>query len=106
RYFHSNLCRVQLCHSRLYGIGFLGSLRHSRTIYQILSSLNLGRHISKLELGVLELADGSSELLSFFYISNGSLKSAFRKSKSLSGDTDSSAVQSMHGDMEAFALLA
>ena len=80
-------------------------LQRLRWYTMYLCSLYLCRHISKLELCILELTDCAAELLSFLYILDGSLQSALCKTKSLGSDTDTSAVKSMHGDLEALALL-
>ena len=111
RYFHSNLCCVQLSHSSFYGIGNLRVLLilcflHCSCVYQILGSLYLGSHICQLELCVLECADGTSELLTLFYIVDGGLQSTFCQTQCLCSDTDTAAIQGVHCDVEALALLA
>ena len=81
-------------------------LRGCSLVNHVLSSLSLGSHVSQLELGVLECADGLAELLSLFYVSDGSLKSALADAECLCSDTDTSAVQRVHCDVEALALLS
>ena len=104
-YFHSNLCCIQFSHSCFYRVCLLSSLSHCCTVNHHLSSFYLCCHISKLELCVLELTDCAAKLLSLFYVSDCSVKSALCKTKSLSSDTDTSTVKCMHSDLEALTLL-
>ena len=107
---HSYLCGIQLSHSSFYrirnlGIGLVLILLTCSLVNQHLGSFYLGCHVSELELGVLETGDGLSELLSLLGVSDGSLKSSLRDTQSLGSDTDTSAVKSMHSNLEACALL-
>ncbi len=104
-HFHSHFCRVQFRLSRLYGIYFLGCLRHSSLVNEELRCLNLGSHVSKLELRILECADRSAELLSLLHISDGVVESALSQTERLGSDTDTAAVQCVHCDVEALTLL-
>ena len=63
-------------------------------------------HVSQLELGVLELGDALAELDALLGILDGLLHGALAQAQSLRSDTDTAAVQSLHGDLEALALLA
>src|SRR5699024_11036190 len=104
--FHSHFRGVQFRLGSLYAVNLLSRLCHGSLVNQQLGSLYLGSHVSQLELSVLELSDGTSELFSLFYIFDGGLQSAFRQTQGLRGDSDPSAVQSVHGDVEALALLS
>ena len=99
--FHSNFCSVQFCLCSFYGVGLLSSLCHSSLVNQKLSSLNLGCHISQLELCILECTDRTAKLLSFFYICNGSLKSTLCNTQSLRSDTDTAAIQELMSRVSA-----
>ncbi len=105
-HFHSHFCRVQFCLCRFYGVHLLGSLRHSSLVNKELCRLNLGCHVSKLELRILECADRSAELLSLLHISDGVVESALCQTERLGSDTDTAAVQRVHSDVEALALLS
>ena len=72
----------------------------------VLRSLHAGVHIGQLELGVLELGDASAELHALLGVLDGLLHGALAQAQSLRSDTDTAAVQSLHGDLEALALLA
>ena len=73
---------------------------------RILSSLHPGVHLGQLELGVLELGDTLAELDALLGVLDGLLHGALAQTQSLRGDTDTAAVQRLHGDLEALALLA
>ena len=109
--FHSNLSSIQLSHSSFYRvrdlrIGLVLVLLACSLVYQQLGSFHLGSHISQLELCILESGNGLSELLSFLGVSNGSLQSALCNTQSLGSNTDTSAIQSVHCDLESLSLLA
>ena len=81
-------------------------LLHGSSVHHVLSGLHAGVHISQLELGVLELGDALAELDALLGILDGFLNGALAQAQSLRSDTDTAAVQSLHGDLEALALLA
>ena len=81
-------------------------LLHGSGVDQELSSLHPGVHLGQLELGVLELGDTLTELDTLLGVLDGLLHGALAQTQSLRGDTDTTAVQRLHGDLEALALLA
>ena len=62
--------------------------------------------LSHTELGVLESGDGLAELLSLFAVLDGFVKSALSDTNRLCSDTDTAAVESLHGNLEALAYAA
>ncbi len=80
---------------------------HARSaVNKKLGSLCLRCHVGKLELGVLELCDCATKLLSFFYVSNRAVKRALADTERLCRNTDTPAVERVHCDTEALALLS
>ena len=67
--------------------------------------IDLGLILSKLELGVLECADRSAELSTLLNVYLSLVDRTLRKTYGLCSDTDTAAVQSHHGDLEALILL-
>ena len=63
-------------------------------------------HVSQLELGVLELGDAPAELDALLGVLDGLLDGSLGQTQGLGGNTDTAAVQGLHGDTEALALLA
>jgi len=63
-------------------------------------------HIRQLELGVLELGDALTELYALLGVLDGFLNGALTDTQSLGSDADTAAVQRLHSDLEALALLA
>ena len=63
-------------------------------------------HVGQLELSVLELADALTELDALLGVLDGFLNGALAQTQSLRSDTDTAAVQGLHSDLEAVALLA
>ncbi len=104
--FHGYLCGVELGLCGLEAVLLLGGLGHGCLVHQKLRGLYLGGHVSQLELGVLQGGDGLAELLPLLGVGDGPLQSALRDAQSLCSDTDTSAVQGMHGNLEALAQLA
>ena len=80
-------------------------LGHSSAIDQQTSSVDLGLHVSQLELGVLEGRQGLAELLAVLQVGDALVDGALSDTQSLSGNADTAAVQQHHGDLEAFAFL-
>ena len=60
-----------LTHSGQVAVGLVVLLSHSSTIDQQASSVNLGLHVSQLELGVLEGGQGLAELLAVLQVGDG-----------------------------------
>ena len=106
RDFHSRFSGKELCH------GCIGRIRDaivflpSGAAHEETGSLDLRLKVGHLELGVLELGDGFAKLLAFLRILNGLIHSTLSDTQSLRGDTDTAAVQGLHGDAEALAELA
>ena len=75
-------------------------------VHQILCGLRAAMHIGQLELRVLELAQALAELDALLGILDGLVNGALSQAQGLRGDADTAAVQRLHGDLEALALLA
>ena len=65
--------------------------------------VDLGLHLSDLELGVLEGDDALAELLALLGILDGLVERALRDADGLRSDADTTAVKRAHGDLEALA---
>ena len=102
----SGIGSEQLGHGGIHGVGLVVLLLHGSGVDQELSSLHPGVHLGQLELGVLELGDTLTELDTLLGVLDGLLHGALAQTQSLRGDTDTAAVQSLHGDLEALTLLA
>ncbi len=62
-------------------------------------------HVGQLELGVLELAQAATKLDTLLGVLDSLVDGALGKTESLRGDTDTAAVEGLHGDLEALAFL-
>ena len=80
-------------------------LLHSGSVNEVLGSLSAGVHVGQLELGILELAQAATKLDTLLGVLDSLVDGAFGKTESLGGDTDTAAVEGLHGDLEAFAFL-
>ncbi|CAN4021913.1 Spermidine/putrescine-binding periplasmic protein, partial [Dysosmobacter welbionis] len=103
---HGVLRAEQLGHGRLLGEALALALQHGGLIGQQAARLGAHRHVGEGELGVLELADGLAELDTALGVGHGLFHGALGNAQSLGRDADAAAVQGLHGDLEALALLA
>ena len=102
----SGLSGEQLGHGGVHGVGLVVLLLAGGGVHQVLSGLHTGVHVGQLELGVLELAQTLLELNALLGVLDGLVNGALAQAQSLRGDADTAAVQGLHGDLEALALLA
>ena len=68
--------------------------------------LEIGRHVSQLELGVLELGNGFAELLALLHIDYRLIKAALRPAQRAGADVQPAAIEPGHGKLEAVTFLA
>ena len=66
----------------------------------------LGRHIGKHELGVLEIRNRLAELLAFLCIGNSFVETALRAAQAARTDIQPSAIKARHCEVEPLAFLA
>ena len=104
-HLHSGLGAEELGHS---GVGAVGDavvfLVVCRAAEQT-GGLHFGLEVGHLELRVLELGDAAAELLALLGVLDGLVHSTLGDAEGLAGDTDTAAVEGLHGEAEAFAQL-
>ena len=77
-----------------------------RAVDEQAGGLDIRLHVRKLELCILERADGFTELNALSDILDALLNGALGNAQGLSGDADAAAVQRHHGDLEALVHFA
>jgi len=97
---------ILLRHCRFHAIGFVVFLQFRRAVDKETGAAQLGCHIRQLKGYDLLLADGLSELYTFFGIFQRMFKCTLCNPQRLGGDSDASAVQRCHGDFEALSFLS
>ena len=75
-------------------------------VHEVLRGLHAGVHVGELELRVLELAEAAPELHALFRVLNRLFHGAFAEAQRLRRDSDTPAVEGLHGNLEALALTA
>ena len=95
-----------LAHRRLHGVVFLGIFQAGGFIGHQLAGLYFRPHVGQFELDRLEVADRCSKLLPLFGVGQRPLKGTLGNSQRLGGDTDTTTVQGVHGDLEPLSFLA
>ena len=97
---------VHLRHGGLHAIGLVLLLQLRRGVDKEPGATQLGGHIRQLEGDALLGRDWLAELDALLGIAQRLLKRALGDAQGLRGDSDASAVQRGHGDLETLALLA
>src|SRR5438128_2053923 len=103
---YRHLAGVELGHARFLGEADVFAVGKPRgVIHQQACGFDLRRHIGKLELDGLKLADAFAELLALFGVFHRRFVGALRHSQTEGSDRNAPAVQHLQAVDEAFALL-
>src|SRR5207245_10182320 len=77
-----------------------------RRVGELSGGLGLAGHVRQHELDPLEIADPLAELLTLPGVADGRVQRALGDSHRLGSDTQARAVEGLHRDLEAVALIA
>ena len=105
-HFHCGFSGEQFRHGCIGGEGNVLIFLERCGTNQQAGGLNLGFEVGHLELRVLELGNGATELLAFLGVFDGGIHSALGDAEGLCGNTDTAAVEGHHRNLEALAEFA